>query len=158
MLALRWSSFPWMPGDLSIVLVSESSRGDVGVSLVVLSLDAGDLSIVFVLAKTTLLVESRGIGLVKLLFEREESKNSSLSVRRTKRGIENLLSLEARNRKTPLSRSEESKNLLSLKGKTPLSLYDVRKHEGGVLCRTQNQSNTLTLSVVSKYYSVSRIR
>ena len=107
MLALRRSSFPWMPGDLSIVLVSESSRGDVGVSSVVLSLDAGDLSIVLVpelsrgdvgvlsvvlsldagdlsivlvLAKTTLLVESRGIGLVKLLFEREESKNSSLSV------------------------------------------------------------------------------
>ena len=57
MLALRRSSFPWMPGDLSIVLVSESSRGDVGVLSVVLSLDAGDLSIVLVLAKTTLLVE-----------------------------------------------------------------------------------------------------
>ena len=57
-------------GGLSIVLVSKLSRGDVGVSSVVLSLDAGDLSIVLVLSKTTLLVESRGIGLVfKLLFE-----------------------------------------------------------------------------------------
>ena len=106
MSAFRRLSSTLDAGDLSIVLVL-SSRGDVGVRQSSSTLDARDLSIVLVLAKTTLLVESQGIGLVKLkllslfltsarnrktplsLFvEREESKNSSLSRALAKVGFE----------------------------------------------------------------------